>query len=202
MGEDRLDGLVEDRDGQAVQVRGDGHDHVATGEGLLPRQPPARTEQLAGQLVEVDHWALVGGTGGLDRGGESLRRVTSSGQLGLPAADQILDENLLLAVPGGPGRDRPGRVGGIGPTAAVIWAERVECSSQTSAGIPAIAQPPSRPDGPGSASIPYPSSTALAAPAMRPTAVAACRWSRTKAVSGAFQPPRASRIYTALAIRT
>jgi hypothetical protein len=42
--ENRLDRLVERRDGQAVKVRGGGDDHVASGEGLLLRKAPIRAE--------------------------------------------------------------------------------------------------------------------------------------------------------------
>jgi hypothetical protein len=114
MREDGIDSLVEHKDGQAVKVRGRGDDHVATGEGLLTRQAPIRAEQLAGELLEIDLRRLIAGTRHLDRGDETGRGMTSSGQLVLPPGQQVLDADLRLAVPGGPGRDRPRRIRGIG----------------------------------------------------------------------------------------
>jgi hypothetical protein len=72
----------------------------------------------------------------------------------------------------------------------------------TSSGTPAMRQCPNRPDGPGSASIAYPRSTAWRADAARPIMVAAWRCSRHSAVSGAFQPPFSSTISTTFARRT
>jgi hypothetical protein len=106
--------LVEHRDGQAVKVQGDGDDHVASGEGLLTRQAPTSAEQLAGELLEVGLRELIGGTRRLDRSDEIGRGMTSSGQLFLSPRQQVLDENLRLVVPGGPGRNRPRRIRSIG----------------------------------------------------------------------------------------
>ena len=155
MGQDGVDGLVEERQRQAVEVGGDGHDHVAAGEGLLRRQPPARGQQLAGQLVQVDGGRPVGGPGGVDRGVQGGGRVAQRGQLGLPADHQILRaaHRSLRSRVARAATDRAAYEPS-GPTAASIWAERLEWASHTSAGIPAMAQPPSRPDGPPSASIP------------------------------------------------
>jgi len=99
MCEDVLDSLVEHRDGQAVKVRGGSDDHVAAGEGLLTRQAPVRAEQLAGEDLEVNLREPVGGTRRLDRGHESGRGMTSSGQLVLPSGQQVLDADLRLVVP-------------------------------------------------------------------------------------------------------
>ena len=95
-------------------MRGGGDDHVASGEGLLAREAPIRAEQFAGELLEVDLRELIGGTRRLDLGEEIGRGMTSSSQLFLPPGQQVLDADLRLAVPGGPGRDRPRRVRGIG----------------------------------------------------------------------------------------
>ena len=95
-------------------MRSGGNDHVASSEGLLAREAPVRAEQFAGELLEVDLRELIGGTLLLDLGEEIGRGMTSSSQLFLPAGQQVLDGHLRLAVPGGPGRDRPCRVRGIG----------------------------------------------------------------------------------------
>ena len=114
MCEDGIDSLVEHRKGQSVKVRGRGDDHVATGEGLLTRQAPIRAEQLAGEDLEVNLREPVGGTRHLDRGAEIGRGMTSDVQLRLPSGQQVLDADFRLVVPGGPGCDRPRRVGSIG----------------------------------------------------------------------------------------
>ena len=197
-----LDGLVEHRKGQSVKVWGGSDDHVASREGLLTRQAPTRAEQLAGELLEVDLRELIGRTRRLDCDDEISRGMTSGSQLVLPPRQQVLDVDLRLAVPGGPGRDRSRRIRGIGTDDGgdLCRAGRVQFADL---GRDAGYRPSSEPSGrAGSATIPYPSSAALAAPAMRPTAVAACRWSLKNAVSAPFQPPRASRINTAFAIRT
>ncbi len=82
-------------------------------EGLLRGQPPARSQQLSGQLVEVDGGRPVGQPGGLDGGVEGGGRVAQRGQLGLPAEHQIPQRLIGFAVPGGPGRHRPGRIRGV-----------------------------------------------------------------------------------------
>jgi len=61
--------------------------------------------------------------------------MTSSGQLVLPPGQQVLDADLRLAVPGGRAATDRAAYEASGPTAAVICAERVECSLQTSAGM-------------------------------------------------------------------
>jgi hypothetical protein len=68
MGKDPVDGAVHNRDGQAVQHRGDRHDHVVAGEGLLRGQTPTGGKQLVGSPGEhVQAGRLVGEAGELDR---------------------------------------------------------------------------------------------------------------------------------------
>jgi hypothetical protein len=99
-----------------VQQRGDGHDDVVPGEGLLPGQAAAWGEQLVAYAVEHFHAGrLVGETGKLDSGGEVDRRVTGAGQLVPPPAHQVLHPLVGLAVARGPSRDGTGLVGGIRP---------------------------------------------------------------------------------------
>ena len=112
--EDCLDGIVEHRDGQAVKMRGGGDDQVASGEGLLLRQAPTRAKQLAGEHLEVGLREFIGRTRRLDRGDEVSRGMAGSGEFVLPPGQQVLDAEFRLAVPGGPGRDRPCRIRGIG----------------------------------------------------------------------------------------
>ncbi len=97
-----------------MKVWSGGDDHVAAGEGLLFRQAPTSAEQLAGELLEVDHRELIGGTRRLDRGDEIGRGMASGGQLFLPPRQQVLDGDFRLVVPGGPRRDRTCRIRGIG----------------------------------------------------------------------------------------
>jgi len=197
---DVLDSLVEHRKGQSVKVRAAAISR-RHGEGLLTRQAPSGPSKLAGEDLEVNL-----GSGRRNPPPRSRRRESAGDdqRRSAPPAiwQQVLDADFRLGGPGWPGRDRPRRVGSIGPTAAVICcrAGRVQFADL---GRDAGYRPSSEPSGrPGSATIPYPISTALAACGIRPTAVAACRWSLKNAVPAPFQPPRASRITTAFAIRT
>ena len=90
---------VQYRDGQAVQHGGDGHDDVVPGEGLLRGQAATGGEQLVADVLEHFHAGrLVGEAGTLDSSSELDRRVTRPGQLVPPAAHQVLDPLVRLAV--------------------------------------------------------------------------------------------------------
>ena len=85
-----------------MQHRGDGHDHVVAGEGLLRGQAATGGKQLVGDAVEhFQAGRLVGEAGTLDRSAQLDRRVTGAGQLVPPTADQVLHPLVGLAVPGG-----------------------------------------------------------------------------------------------------
>jgi hypothetical protein len=43
---------VQDRDGQAVEMRRDSDDDVGAGESLVRGEPPARSQQLGGEVIE------------------------------------------------------------------------------------------------------------------------------------------------------
>jgi hypothetical protein len=82
MAENGVDSLVEDREGEAVEIGGDGDDHIGSAERVGPGQTTGRGEKFAGQVIQVRRVRPVVAAGGVNGGA----------QLGgwVPAGDQRL----------------------------------------------------------------------------------------------------------------
>lgn len=97
-----------------MEVGGHRQDHITASEGLLSRQASAGSEQLGGETLEVDDDRLIGGPDRLNFGNEVRRWVAGGDKVRLPPDEKVRHRDMILAVPGGPGRNRAGRVRGVG----------------------------------------------------------------------------------------
>ena len=194
VGDHRVHGRVQLRDAMPVQLRGDGHDHIGAVEHLgLDEAAVAvdrhRDHRRQLRLAETVPDRGAAGGGGTDLGAKSSARCRPMSARRRHRGHQVGHRLMGFGGPVETGGDLRALYDAPGPALSSISRDRFESTSSASSGIPAIGQPPRRPERPSSDSMPYPSSTARRAEASRPMAVAAWSWSRTNAVSSAFHPP-------------
>ena len=206
VGERPVDERVEERRVLAVQVRGEGDDHVTAGEHLAPGQVAVISQDLRHEPASLlERHRPDTSSGGVDRRGQALDGPAGCGQLGPPAAHELALCLVLLGPAGGAGGDTAGPVGRL--AAALALGLDLGCPLRVQlhdlvgdAGDPPV--PESARTGPGPPRSHSPARPLPGPPARRPTMVAACRCSRHSAVSAAFHPPRSSFISTRLASST
>ena len=104
----------------AVEVRGEGDDHVTAGEHLAPGQVAVISQDLRHEPASLlERHRPVASSGDVDRGDQALDRPVGGCELVSPAAHELPLYLVFLGPPGGPSGDTSRPVGTLAAALAL-----------------------------------------------------------------------------------